>query len=96
MVIFILDNAIIAFWRARRGARSWLDDVPAKTITAHLPFDLSQSMLTPFLARHRSRVLKLGSFAVLDINDSFIAQITFVWPGSRLYTCADPIGATRV
>ncbi|KIK21402.1 hypothetical protein PISMIDRAFT_681337 [Pisolithus microcarpus 441] len=49
-------------------------------LTAYPPFDLPRSMLTPFLACRRLRVLKLGSFGVLDINDSFIAEITLAWP----------------
>ncbi|KAI6021844.1 hypothetical protein BKA83DRAFT_14111 [Pisolithus microcarpus] len=48
--------------------------------TAHPPFDLPRSMLTPFLASRRLRVLNLSSFVVLDINDSFIAQIALAWP----------------
>ncbi|KAI6115156.1 hypothetical protein EDD16DRAFT_1702251 [Pisolithus croceorrhizus] len=46
----------------------------------HLPFDLPRSMLRPFLACHRLRVLDLTSLGTLDIDDSFIAQITPAWP----------------
>ncbi|KAI6132305.1 hypothetical protein EDD16DRAFT_419415 [Pisolithus croceorrhizus] len=46
----------------------------------HLPFNFPRSMLTPFLTCHRLRVLELTSLGTLDIDDSFIAQITPAWP----------------
>lgn len=61
-----------------------------QTVPAHLPFDLSRSMLTPFLAYHPLRVLTRGSFAVLDINDSFIAQIIFAWGGIEVLLLRGP------
>ncbi|KAI6045317.1 hypothetical protein EDC04DRAFT_2637226 [Pisolithus marmoratus] len=43
-------------------------------------FDLLQSTLTPLFTCYHLHVLKIRSFYKLDIDDTFITQITLAWP----------------